>query len=233
MPGAAGACRRRCWTRVGARAARTQRRAARHAAFLRVRASSREMRCNAAPRSASRRASDLRIAQPPHCGPHPPRATLAPLCRHTSLRTPSPRAATPCFRLPPSRPHRTARKKLELPTTSGAERPRSLKHAVRPGFRPPCARASLARAGGGEVQPEEGRLVLRYAVPPTCTLPSLPCPRRLRLAPPAEVLPPTPLGARARAQRTLASARGSTRKGARATPTSRSAASRATKSTLS
>ena len=44
------------------------------------------------------------------------------------------------------------------------------------------------------MQPEEGRLVLRYAVPHTCTVPALPA---AVAAPPAEVLPPTPLGARA------------------------------------
>ena len=36
--------------------------------------------------------------------PHPPSATLAPLCQYTSLRTPGPRAAPPCLGLPPSRP---------------------------------------------------------------------------------------------------------------------------------
>ena len=45
-------------------------------------------------------------SRPPHCPPPSgtPRATLAPMCRHTALHTPGPRVAALFFRLLPSRP---------------------------------------------------------------------------------------------------------------------------------
>ena len=115
-----------------------------------------------APRSASRRATrrpSHRAAaslRPPPTARHP----RAPVPTHRSPQHTRSAGGGTFLPLAAVAPTRTTRKSLSCPHFRRRERPRSLKYAVRPGFRPPCARAGLARAGGGEVQPEEGRLVL-------------------------------------------------------------------------